>query len=854
MWYQGYDGSAWKIGYTQSTDGISWTRNNQPIITPSQVGSSIVGVAEPSVIKINSQYKMWMNGFAGDYKYKIYYAISNDGTHWTVNPSPVLEESLNSWESSGPTNPAVLFENNEYKMWYLAAGNGIPWKVGYATSPDGVTWTRYQNNPITLPAVGFVGFVGGPTVLKLNGTYHMWYHSGSPPNWVNSDIYHVISTDGINWTCDGNCSVLHSGDPFDSQGMTAPFALKNNSKLYLWYGGSNGSRWQINLATYNLPEEPTPTPTPVPSKTPVILIPGFMSSWNKQAIFYQQQVNQPEWKLGSYAREYDGIINTLKNLGYVENQDYFVFAYDWRKGLDSLADDLKNYIQQLSINNQQLNIIGHSMGGLIARIYAQKYGSQNLGKIITVGSPHQGAALTYKSVEAGELDRYNSFLWLGQKILLQLYKDGIKTDKQIINEKIPSVKDFLSTYDFLTNQNNQNVSIQNMQIKNTMLLSYASSFPNLFPFLHTVSGEAGNTISGYKVGPRTTFDTLLDLYPDGRPIETLYQIGDGIVVSGSAKAGNNQSILNLNHGEIIYTKDAVRKILDQLSIPYQNSQIAEGSGTVISPSLLFFILSPAEIEVVYDGQVQPEQNGLIFIPNASSGNYGLNVKGKGKGKYSVLIGEITNDTDSWTTINGEITKTPASSQIDAYTINFDAQNPQPALSSQNAFDELIYYLSDINTSVNIPQITYAINNLRQAKKLFQNNQKAKLKSLLLLTHSYLLVAKNKIGNSLQKNNVMKALDKIENLCQSSVEGYTQGINARSIQKQLANYKNTFLTILNSLLTQKNQGKDISSKMNLVGIINTKLQQAENFYNAQKYIGSEIFLKTVESFIQDIRKP
>ena len=60
---------------------------------------------------------------------------------------------------------------------------------------------------------------------------------------------------------------------------------------------------------------------------------------------------------------------------------------------------------------------------------------------------------------------------------------------------------------------------------------------------------------------------------------------------------------------------------------------------------------------------------MIFLENAESGTYTLKVTGLGKGKYTVVVGQITTDNDYWENIAGE-TKDPAASQTDTYTINY----------------------------------------------------------------------------------------------------------------------------------------------------------------------------------------
>ena len=78
--------------------------------------------------------------------------------------------------------------------------------------------------------------------------------------------------------------------------------------------------------------------------------------------------------------------------------------------------------------------------------------------------------------------------------------------------------------------------------------------------------------------------------------------------------------------------------------------------------------------VDYKGTITSETDGMIFLENAQSGTYTLKVTGTGKGKYTVVVGQVTTDTDYWENIAGEITKDPPSSQTDTYAVKYPS-NP-----------------------------------------------------------------------------------------------------------------------------------------------------------------------------------
>ena len=72
-------------------------------------------------------------------------------TTWTkFAGNPILDVgAAGSWEDYGVYGQSILYDQGIYKMWYNGS-NGQPWilEIGYATSPDGVTWTKDTSNPL----------------------------------------------------------------------------------------------------------------------------------------------------------------------------------------------------------------------------------------------------------------------------------------------------------------------------------------------------------------------------------------------------------------------------------------------------------------------------------------------------------------------------------------------------------------------------------------------------------------------------------------------------------------------------------------------------------------------------------
>jgi pimeloyl-ACP methyl ester carboxylesterase len=89
------------------------------------------------------------------------------------------------------------------------------------------------------------------------------------------------------------------------------------------------------------------------------------------------------------------------------NPNLFVFAYDWRKSNIENAALLKSYVGcvQKFYPDSRVNILTHSMGGLMARRYIlDNPGRHSVGELITIGAPWLGAPKAINVLETGQFD------------------------------------------------------------------------------------------------------------------------------------------------------------------------------------------------------------------------------------------------------------------------------------------------------------------------------------------------------------------------------------------------------------------------------------------------------------------
>ena len=78
-----------------------------------------------------------------------------------------------------------------------------------------------------------------------------------------------------------------------------------------------------------------------------------------------------------------------------EHFNYKFFPYDWRKPLMASTESLRDLVKELATKNKgPINLVAHSMGGLVVRAALARHGDEmwpHINRIIFIGTPHYGS-------------------------------------------------------------------------------------------------------------------------------------------------------------------------------------------------------------------------------------------------------------------------------------------------------------------------------------------------------------------------------------------------------------------------------------------------------------------------------
>lgn len=164
-----------------------------------------------------------------------------------------------------------------------------------------------------------------------------------------------------------------------------------------------------------------------PGKRPLIFIPGFMGSmletlptdgtlpiqvWppfhtaddgSFTAGSITELITAKKKPSGLVPFVYDGLLRCLRSIGYMENESLFIFPYNWTEKNEISGRRLAGFIQEVIVywnanhpenQVQSVDVINHSMGGIVTRTAAIYFGAP-IERTIYIASPHYGSPKAY---------------------------------------------------------------------------------------------------------------------------------------------------------------------------------------------------------------------------------------------------------------------------------------------------------------------------------------------------------------------------------------------------------------------------------------------------------------------------
>jgi beta-1,2-mannosidase len=137
-----------RLGYAESTDGIHFTRRDEPVLSPTESYEKNGGVEDPRLVQFGDTYYLTYTGY-NKTDAQLCLATSKDLLHWQRKGViiPANQGNWNvKWTKSGAIVPQKI--NGKYWMYFLGTSTDSKDQGGLAYSADLTHWTEATKTPV----------------------------------------------------------------------------------------------------------------------------------------------------------------------------------------------------------------------------------------------------------------------------------------------------------------------------------------------------------------------------------------------------------------------------------------------------------------------------------------------------------------------------------------------------------------------------------------------------------------------------------------------------------------------------------------------------------------------------------
>lgn len=179
-------------------------------------------------------------------------AVSHDGglSFEKMFKAPLLARSeFDPWMVSAPY---VMLDQGRWRMWYISGlkweevdGNLVSYyHIKYAESVDGIEWKR--EGRVCLDLRPGERNIARPCIIKNGALYEAWYSYNVGAGYK---IGYAESQDGNSWTrLDTEAGIDVSASGWDSKALAYPWVFSHEGRKYMLYNGNDFGKEGLGLA------------------------------------------------------------------------------------------------------------------------------------------------------------------------------------------------------------------------------------------------------------------------------------------------------------------------------------------------------------------------------------------------------------------------------------------------------------------------------------------------------------------------------------------------------------------------------------------------------------------------------
>ena len=228
------------------------SKSDEPIMSPGERGCFDDNGITPSSIQSQKMYYIGWNSGTTTTRMSLIMGLAKEtvGSYERVSRAPLMPKT-NKEPFGICTAPFVIKDGNLYKMWYVY-GNGwinkdLPkYDIKYATSKDGYTWKR--DGTVSLALEENETALARPCAFRSSDIFEMYFSYKDPA--LGYRIGYATSLDGVKFKRSNNFSEYLdvSNEGWDSEMVEYSFVFDHQGKRFMLYNGNGYGKSGIGYA------------------------------------------------------------------------------------------------------------------------------------------------------------------------------------------------------------------------------------------------------------------------------------------------------------------------------------------------------------------------------------------------------------------------------------------------------------------------------------------------------------------------------------------------------------------------------------------------------------------------------
>jgi predicted GH43/DUF377 family glycosyl hydrolase len=228
----------YQLGLALSRDGETWKKTGKPLLPLGERDNFHV---TPALLRnpdgaLHKERALWHMVYCGNRENDVEYATSSDGLQWTKSPrSPIYRRAY---------APSLVQVGSEIRMYYIhSPEDKRPWEVHLATGRDLFSLKPHPANPMLKVSQAWEkNALFYPYVIREGNTWILFYASywdrkNPEDRKTRTAIGIATSADGLRWTKHEGNPILTpiDGSPYESVYNSSQSVIRDGDHYKMYY-------------------------------------------------------------------------------------------------------------------------------------------------------------------------------------------------------------------------------------------------------------------------------------------------------------------------------------------------------------------------------------------------------------------------------------------------------------------------------------------------------------------------------------------------------------------------------------------------------------------------------------------